>query len=274
MLAGVSVTNVNSTDVTGDLGVSPGATVFGFPPGTVSGTKHQGDATAAAAKTDALAAYNDIAGRAPDATLGTQLGGTTRGPGVYDSASGDFTISGTLTLDAQGDPDAVFIFRSTLLNAANVSNISLLRGAQADNVFWRVTDTATLGSYCTFRGNILAGNFVTVNSGVNLNGRAFALGDTVTLQGTTTLPHTRITVPNDPPTTTTLTSSLNPAWKGDAVTLTATVNAVSGPVVPAARWSSRTARPSSARPGTAARVPPRSRSPTSPRGCTRSSPSI
>ncbi|MFB9678882.1 DUF4082 domain-containing protein [Streptosporangium vulgare] len=233
VLAGAAVTNVNLTTVTGNLGVSPGSTVTGFPPGTVSGSKQIGNAAAAQAIADAVSAYNDAAGRTPDATVAAQLGGTTKGPGVYNSVSGGFSISGTLTLDAQGDPNAVFIFQASTLDVANIGNISLLRGAQANNLFWQISGSATLGTYCTFRGNLLAQNSVTVGSGANVNGRVFALNNTVAIQGTNSLPYTRLTVPNDPPTTTTLTSSINPAWRGDPVVLTATVNAVSGTVVPA-----------------------------------------
>ncbi|MET8051022.1 DUF4082 domain-containing protein [Streptosporangium sp. NPDC005286] len=233
VLAGVSITNVNSTTITGDLGVSSGTSVVGFPPGMVSGSKQIGNATAAEAKADAVGAYNDAAGRTPDATVPAQLGGTTRGPGVYNSVSGSFSIGGTLTLDAQGNPDAVFIFQASTLDTVNVGNISLQRGAQADNLFWQISGSATLGTYCTFRGNLMAQGTVTIGSGANVDGRVFALNNTISIQGTTSLPRTRVTVPNDPPTTTTLTSSADPAWKGDPVTLTATVNAVSGTVVPA-----------------------------------------
>jgi len=228
-----AVTNVNSTTITGDLGVSPGTTVIGFPPGTVSGTKQIGNAVAARAKADATGAYDDAAGRTPDATVAAQLGGTTKGPGVYDSLTGDFSISGTLTLDAQGDPNAVFVFQASSLDAANISNISLRRGAQADNLFWQIGDSATLGTYCTFRGNLLAQGTVTIGSGAIVDGRVFALNGTVAIQGTGSLPFTRVTVPNDPPTTTTLSSSADSAWRGTPVTLTATVQQVSGTVVPA-----------------------------------------
>ncbi|MEU8203442.1 DUF4082 domain-containing protein [Streptosporangium sp. NPDC049046] len=228
-----AITNVNSTTVTGNLGVSPGTTVTGFPPGTVSGTKQIGNAVAAQAKADATGAYNDAAGRTPDATVAAQLGGTTKGPGVYNSVTGSFSISGTLALDAQGDPNAVFIFQASSLDAANISNISLQRGAQANNLFWQISGSATLGTYCTFRGNLLAQGTVAIGSGANVNGRVFALNGTAAIQGTGSLPFTRLTVPNDPPTTTSLTSSADPAWRGDPVTLTATVQQVSGTVVPA-----------------------------------------
>ncbi|GAA2882491.1 hypothetical protein GCM10010517_45650 [Streptosporangium fragile] len=234
VLAGTSVTNVNSTAVTGDLGVSPGSTVTGFPPGVVTGGSiHAGNATAAAAKADAVAAYDDAAGRTPDATVSPSLGGTTKGPGVYASTTGSFTISGTLSLDAQGDPDAVFIFQASSLTVANVGNISLLRGAQADNVFWQISGSATLGTYCTFRGTLLADGSVAVGFGATVSGRVFALDDTVSIQGTNSIPATRLHLPDDPPTTTALTSSVTSAWRGDPVTLTATVQPVSGSLVPA-----------------------------------------
>ncbi|MBB2911620.1 hypothetical protein FHS43_002893 [Streptosporangium becharense] len=234
VLAGTSVTNVNSTTVTGNLGVSPGASVSGFPPGIVSGGGiHAGNATAAAAKADAVAAYDDAAGRTPTGNIAAQLGGTTRGPGVYTSVNGTFSINGTLRLDAQGDPDAVFIFQASSLNVANVGNISLLRGAQADNLFWQIDGSATLGTYATFRGNLLADDSVSVGFGATAAGRLMALDGTLSIQGTNSIPATRLHLPDDPPTTTTLTSSTNPAWRGDPVTLTATVQPVTGSLVPA-----------------------------------------
>ncbi|MFI6796252.1 ice-binding family protein [Streptosporangium canum] len=232
VLAGSAVTNTNLTAITGDLGVSPGSSVSGFPPGTVSGAVHAGDATASGAKADLVAAYNDITGRTPVVTIPTELGGTTRTTGIYNSASGAFGITGTLTLDAEGEPDAVFIFKASALSAANVSNINLVNGAQEDNVFWQVSGSATLGTFSTFRGNILALTSVMVGSGATLYGRAFALNNTVTLQGTSNPPATRVSVPNDPPTTTTLTTSANPSQRGQPVTFTAVVSPVTGSLVP------------------------------------------
>ncbi|MEV0595090.1 DUF4082 domain-containing protein [Nonomuraea cavernae] len=233
VLAGSAVTNTNNTTVTGQLGVSPGNSVVGFPPGTVSGGIHAGDAAAAAAKAAAVAAYNDAAGRGPATSVAPQLGGTTLTPGVYRPSSGTtFQINGVLTLDAQSDPDAIFVLQASTLVTATVSNVTLTEGAQADNVFWQLSGTATVGTNATFRGNVLANDSVTVNSGAAVNGRLMALTNSVILQGTTTGPNTRITVPNDPPTQTTMTASPNPSRGGQAVTLTATVSAVSGEVVP------------------------------------------
>ncbi|MET7460681.1 DUF4082 domain-containing protein [Nonomuraea sp. NPDC005501] len=226
VLAGSSVTNSNQTTVAGDLGVSPGSTVSGFPPGTVTGSVHAGDSAAAQARSDAVAAYNELAGRSPDATIATQLGGTTRSPGVYNSTSGTFALSGTLTLDAQNDPDAVFVFQASSLTTANVSNIDLAGGAQADNVFWQISGSTTLGTQSTFRGDVLGQGSVTVSSGAAVYGRVFSLNNTVALQGTTSGPATRVTVPDDPKSTTSVSSSLNPSRTGDSVTFTATVRGV------------------------------------------------
>ncbi|MEU4229771.1 ice-binding family protein [Nonomuraea sp. NPDC026600] len=233
VVAGVSVNNTNLTTISGDLGISPARTLTGFPPGTINGDRQLGNATAAAVKADVVAAYNDIAGRTADATVAAQLGGTTKGPGLYDSDGGGFAINGTLTLDAQGDPDAVFAFRADTLTTARVSNIALARGAQADNVFWQISDTAALGIYSTFRGNVLAQHAVAVNFGASVDGRIFSLNGSVTTTGTDSIPATRIAIPNDPPTATTLTSSRNPSMKGQPVTFTATVVAVSGKLIPA-----------------------------------------
>ncbi|WP_433240078.1 DUF4082 domain-containing protein [Streptosporangium sp. CA-135522] len=232
VLAGTAVGNTNLTAITGDLGVSPGSSVTGFPPGTVSGATHAGDSAAAAAKADLVAAYNDVAGRTPVTTVATELGGTTKVPGVYNSANGIFGITGTLTLDAQGEPDAIFIFKASTFSTANVSNVNLTNGAQAKNVFWQVSGTATLGTYSTFRGNVLALTSVTVSTGAAVSGRVFAINNGITLQGPTDPPKTRINVPNDPATTTALTSSANPSRRGSSVTFTATVSATSGSLVP------------------------------------------
>ncbi|MGI5156879.1 DUF4082 domain-containing protein [Microbispora sp. CA-102843] len=232
VLASVSVTNTDNTTVTGDLGVSPGNSVSGFPPGTVTGSVHAGDSAAASAMADAVAARNAIVAMPADGTLGPNLGGTTVTPGVWDAAGGAFSISGTLTLDAQANPDAIFVLRAATLTAANVSNIALTNGAQENNLYWQLSGTASLGTYPTFRGNVLASGNVSVGSGSAVFGRMFSLGGTVAITGTTSIPATRITLPNYPPTTTTLTSSRNPSRTGDAVTFTATVQPQSGSLVP------------------------------------------
>ncbi|MFC4536502.1 ice-binding family protein [Sphaerisporangium dianthi] len=229
VLGGSTVTNVGLTTVTGDLGVSPGTTVTGFPPGTVAGTIHAGDPTAAQAQIDLTAAYNDAVSRTPATTVPTELGGTTLTPGVYNSAAGTFSITGALTLDGQGDPNAVFIFQAaTTLITAAASTVTLTGGAQACNVFWQVGSSATLGAASTLAGDILALTSITVGAGANVNGRLLARNGAVTLDSDTITAAT--CEPPDRSTTTTVNSScaidqLSP------ITFTATVKSPSG-IVP------------------------------------------
>jgi Ice-binding-like len=186
VLAGQGVTNTGATVVSGDLGTSPNPAVTGFPPGKVNGAIHKADAVALQAQSDLTTAYNDAAGRTPVTTIATQLGGKTLKPGVYNSASGTFQITGTLTLDAQGDPNGVFIFQmaSTLVTASS-SKVSLLGSAQECNVFWQVGSSATLGTNSTFTGNILALTSAQVQTGVTVHGRVLARNASVTLDDDT-----------------------------------------------------------------------------------------
>ena len=186
VLAGSTVTNTGPTRISGDVGLSPGTSVTGFPPGQVNGTIHAADSAALQAQADLTAAYNNAAARTVTATVPTELGGTTLTVGVYNSAAGTFGITGTLTLDAQGDPNAVFIFQaaSTLITAS-ASNVNLVNGAQASNVFWVVGSSATLGTGSTLQGSILARTSITVTTGTVLNGRALARNGAVTLDSDT-----------------------------------------------------------------------------------------
>jgi hypothetical protein len=181
VLGGQTVTNTGPTVISGDLGVSPGSAVTGFPPGVVTGTAHAADATAAQGQVDLTAAYNDAAGRTATGTVSGDIGGDTLGPGVY-AASSSLGITGTLTLDGGGDPNAVFIFQiGSTLTTASSSVVSLINGAQACNVFWQVGSSATLGTNSTFSGNILALTSITVTTGTNIFGRALARNGSVTL---------------------------------------------------------------------------------------------
>jgi hypothetical protein len=181
VLAGSTVTNTGSTVVSGDLGVCPGTAVTGFPPGLVSGTIHIADGAASLAQAALTAGYLDAAGRAGGTSVAGDLVGQTLTSGVYTSTS-SLSDSGNLTLDAQGNANAVFIFQiaSTLTTGVG-SHILLANGANACNVFWQVGSSATLGTNSVFNGNIMALTSITVTTGVNLQGRVLARNGAVTL---------------------------------------------------------------------------------------------
>lgn len=184
ILAFNTVTNVNNpgTIVTGDLGISPGAALVGFPPGQVTGTIHAGDPVAAAAKAALLAAYNDAAGRLGAAVLAGDLSGLTFAPGLYKNSTSVMLSAGNVTLDAQGDANAVFIFQlgSTLTTNA-ATQVILAGGAQATNIFWAVGTSATLGTNSKFQGTILAASAITMKTGASIVGRLLAQGAAVAL---------------------------------------------------------------------------------------------
>jgi hypothetical protein len=169
--------------VNGNLGLSPGTAVTGFPPGVVIGTMNAGDAIAAQAQLSLTAAYDDAAGRTVGAIpLAGNLGGMTLAPGLYKSTSSLEISSGDLTLDAQGNPSAVFIFQmgSTLTTTVG-RRVILSGGAQAANIIWQVGSSATLGTGSVFEGNILAMASITVTTGASVEGRLLARTGAVTL---------------------------------------------------------------------------------------------
>ena len=209
VLGGQTVTNTGPSVLHGNLGVSPGSAITGFPPGTVSGATHAGDAVAGQAQSDLTIAYDNAAGRAPTASKAGDLVGQTLPGGVYKS-TGPLALSGTLTLDGQNDPDSVFIFQiaSTSITAS-ASRVVLINGAQACHVFWQVGSSATLGTHSSFTGTILVLTSITVTTGTVIHGRALARNGAVTLDDNTITRPTCITTPptttTPPPTTTTTT---------------------------------------------------------------------
>ena len=211
VLGGSTVTNTGPSVVNGDLGLSPGTSVTNFPPGILNGTEHIADAEALQAKTDLVTAYNDAAGRTPETAVATELGGTTKLPGVYTGAT--LGITNTLTLDAQGDGTAVFIFKtpSTLITGTD-SAVSLINGADPCNVFWQVAESATLGTRTAFQGTILALQSITATTGATVEGRLLARNAAVTLDTNV------ITAPTcDNPTTTTEGSTASSTTGGEHV---------------------------------------------------------
>jgi PKD repeat protein len=191
VLAAASVTNTGATAVTGDLGVSPGTAVTGFGPGTLTGTIHAGDGAAAQAAADLGLAYQEAVARAnaPVAVTG-DLGGRTLGPGLYRSTATLAVTSGDLILDALGDPDAVFVFQmQTTFSVLTGRQVLLAGGADADNIYWQVGTSATLGTNSLTKGNLMADQSITMNTGAALDGRALARVASITLDTN------RVTVP-------------------------------------------------------------------------------
>ncbi|MGI8782699.1 MAG: IPTL-CTERM sorting domain-containing protein [Acidobacteriota bacterium] len=183
VLGGSTVVNTGASAIIGDVGVSPGTVITGFPPGFVTGgTTHSDDAVARQAQIDLTTAYNNLAGQAFNRDLtGTDLGGQTLTAGVYRFST-SAQLTGTLTLDAQGNAGAIFIFQigSTFTTASN-ARVLLINGGQNCNVYWQVGSSATLGTASAVAGNILALTSITLNTGASLSGRALARNGTVTL---------------------------------------------------------------------------------------------
>ncbi len=179
VLGASTVTSTGNTVVNGDLGVSPGTSITGFyPPGIVNGTIHDADGVAATAQADALTAYNTLAGLAYILDLsGQDLGTLVLTPGIYkfDSSA---QLTGIVTLSGNG----LYIFQiGSTLTTASSSSVLLINGAQADDVYWQVGSSATLGTDTSFIGTILADASITLNTGASLGGRALALTAAVTL---------------------------------------------------------------------------------------------
>ena len=227
VLAGTAVTNTGPSTIAGSVGVYPGTAITGFPPGQVtSGAIHSADAVAQQAQTDLTTAYLDAAARTPAASVTSDLGGQTLDPGVYKAASG-MGLTGTVTLDGQGDPNAVFIFQAgSTLTTASSSSVTLTGGAQACDVFWVVGSSATLGTNSSFVGTVLALTSATVQTGATVAGRVLARNGEVSLDDNTFTQ----------PTCTAASPSPSAATGGTATTATPNTGALSGSNVGEAIW--------------------------------------
>jgi ice-binding like protein/PEP-CTERM motif-containing protein len=183
VLAGSTVTNTGASVLTGDLGLSPGSSVTGFPPGIVNGTINVANGPALQAQSDLTTAYNAAMGLSPTSTLtGQNLGGMVLTPGVYFFAS-SAQLTGKLTLNNLGNPNALFVFQiGSTLTTASSSSVIFSNSLADPNVFWQVGSSATLGTTTAFQGNILALTSITLNTGATIGcGSALARNGAVTL---------------------------------------------------------------------------------------------
>jgi hypothetical protein len=188
ILAGSSISNTGTTHVTGDMALSPGTSIGGFPPGILIGTQHINDNIATQAKLDLTAAYNDAAGRTCTdiVTLSGNIGGLTLSPGLYKSTSSLAISSGDLTFDAKGNANAVFIIQiASSLTTTSGRKVFLAGGASASNIFWQVGTSATFGTTSVFQGTVMAMQSITFDTGATINGRGLARNGAVVMQGNT-----------------------------------------------------------------------------------------
>jgi hypothetical protein len=181
VLAGSTVTSAGLSVVNGNLGVSPGTAITGFPPGIVNGTSYAGGPVAAQAEADLATAYNNAVARPNPSPLPADIGGMTITPGLY-AAPVSLGITGTVTLNGNNNPSSVFIFQiPSTLTTSVYSAVTLTNQAKACNVFWQVGSSATLNTASTFSGTIMAAASISLGTGSSVTGRVLAESGAVTL---------------------------------------------------------------------------------------------
>jgi len=188
LLAGSSIISTGTTSVTGELGLSPGTSIKGFPPGVLIGTRQINSNVAIQGKLDLTVAYNDAARRTGKGavTLSGNIGGLTLTSGLYQSSSSLSISSGDLTFDARGDANAVFIIQiAASLSTASGRKVLLKGNASVSNIFWQVGGSATFGSASVFIGTVMAMQSITFNTGAILEGRALTRTGQIVLDGNT-----------------------------------------------------------------------------------------
>lgn len=212
VLAASEITSVPTSAIRGDVGLSPAArsNIAGLTPGEVTGSIYAADDGGATAvmltqsQGDLTTAYNDAAGRSLGAVdvANADLGGRTLAPGLYKS-TGTLNVTGNLTLDAQGDPNAIYIFQvASILQTAPGSQVILSGGAKAGNIFWQVGSSAAFGTTTAFKGTIMADQSISFATGATLEGRALVRIGAVTLDSTTiNIPAARAVAPEFGPIT-------------------------------------------------------------------------
>lgn len=188
ILAGSSITNTGETSVTGNIALSPGTSIGGFPPGVLVGTLHINDLIATQAKLDLTTAYNDAAGRSSNdiVTLSGNIGGLTLTPGLYKSTSSLAISSGDLTFDAKENANAVFIIQvASSFTVTSGRQIFLSGGAKAENIYWQIGSSATFGTTSVIKGIVMAMQSITFSTGASLEGKALVQTGTVIMAGNT-----------------------------------------------------------------------------------------
>lgn len=188
ILAGSEVTNTGATIVTGDIGLYPGTSVGGFPPGILNGDLYINDSIAEQAKLDLVSVFNNLAGRTSTdiVTLSGNIGGLTLTPGLYFSTSSLAISSGDLTFDALGNANSVFIIKiASSLTTTSGRKVILKGGALASNIYWQVGSSATFGTTSEFKGRLIVKESITFNTGATLDGQALTRTGAISLAGNT-----------------------------------------------------------------------------------------